>query len=161
MRDLKPYAERCLKKIDALKIRRAKDIQFKINTRAKTRLGVCKKTGQSYLIEIASALLDERVPESELENTLLHEILHTCRGCMKHTGKWKQLADKVNAAYGCNISRTASKDALPEELAHKPRYKVVCPNCGAVYERYKRSALIQHPERYRCGKCGGRLDARC
>ncbi|MBQ3988186.1 MAG: hypothetical protein II629_05445 [Ruminococcus sp.] len=30
---------------------------------------------------------------------------------------------------------------------------VVCPRCGAVYERYKRSALIDHPERYRCGKC--------
>ena len=28
-----------------------------------------------------------------------------------------------------------------------------CRSCGAVYERYRMSAFLQHPERYRCGKC--------
>ncbi|MBQ5641402.1 MAG: hypothetical protein IIV05_06305, partial [Ruminococcus sp.] len=77
----------------------------------------------------------------------------SCRGCMQHTGKWKALAERVNAAYGYQITRTAEKDELPQGLVQQPRYRVVCPRCGAVYDRYKRSALIDHPERYRCGKC--------
>ena len=84
--------------------------------------------------------------------------MHTCYGCMKHTGRWKALAAKVNAAYGIDIKRAADPDN--DIIAKKPKYRVVCQSCGAVYERYKRSALIQHPERYRCGKCKSKLEAR-
>ena len=156
MRDLQKYAAVCMQQLDRLHIRYANNIEFKVNTRATSRLGVCKKSGDCYTIEISSALLDERTPlQSGLMDTLMHELLHTCYGCMKHTGRWKQLADKVNAAYGYDIKRAAGKDEniIPPELSAKPRYRVVCQSCGAVYERYKRSDLIQHPERYRCGKC--------
>ena len=158
MRDLLPYAAQCKRELDRLCIRYAADITFAVNTRAKRRLGVCKKTGDRYRIEIAASLLDERASEALLKETLLHELLHTCYGCMKHTGRWKALAAKVNAAYGTDIKRAADPDS--DIIAKKPKYRVVCPSCGAVYERYKRSALIQHPERYRCGKCKGRLEAR-
>ena len=158
MRDLQLYADKCMKMLDALRIRYAKNITFSANTRAVRRLGVCKKTGDRYIIEIASSLLDENIPEAELYDTLLHELLHTCYGCMKHTGRWKALAAKVNAAYGTDIKRAADPDS--DIIAKKPKYRVVCPSCGAVYERYKRSALIQHPERYRCGKCKSKLEAR-
>lgn len=156
MRDLRPYIIRCCRKLDDLKIAYASDITFDINYRAKTRLGQCKRKGDSYIVEIASSLLDEQTPESLLIETLMHEILHTCDGCMKHTGKWKQYADKVNAAYGYNITRTAGREELPENISAdlKPKYRVVCKSCGAVYERFKQSAVIKHPERYRCGKCG-------
>ena len=153
MRDLQLYADKCMKMLDALRICYAKNITFSANTRAVRRLGVCKKTGDRYVIEIASSLLDEKIPEAELYDTLLHELLHTCYGCMKHTGRWKALADRVNAAYGYHITRAAEEDVLPEALTEQPRYRVTCPHCGAVYERFKRSPFIQHPERYRCGKC--------
>lgn len=156
MRDLQNIANECLAEVDRLKIPRAKAITFAANCRAKTRLGVCKKTGDRYVIEIATSLLDERAPLKEgLKNTLVHEILHTCRGCMKHTGRWKQYADRMNAAYGYAIQRTASREEglVPEPLAPKPRYRIVCQSCGAVYERYKMSAFVKHPERYRCGQC--------
>ena len=153
MRDLLPYAAQCKRELDRLRIRYAADITFAVNTRAKRRLGVCKKTGDRYRIEIAASLLDERASETLLKETLLHELLHTCYGCMKHTGRWKALADRVNAAYGYHITRAAEEDVLPEALTEQPRYRVTCPHCGAVYERFKRSQFIQHPERYRCGKC--------
>ena len=155
MRDLNHYAKICLAEVDRLKIPRAKSIGFSVNTRAKTRLGLCRKQGDRYEIEIASSLLDESKPlEGELKNTLIHEILHTCRGCTKHTSRWKQYADRVNAALGYNIKRTAGRDeGALSEVIPKPRYRVVCPHCGAVYERYKASEFIKHPERYRCGKC--------
>ena len=157
MRDLILYAEKCKKELDRLKIRYAHDIVFTVNTRAKTRLGVCQKKGDKYLIEIASALLDEKTDEQLLYDTLFHEILHTCRGCMNHTGRWKELAQRVNAACGCNITRTADGNILPDSLVRKPKYRVICPSCGEVYKRYKRSPLIDDPGRYRCGKCKSSL----
>ena len=159
MRDLNIYARICMFELDCLKITYAKNLTLRVNTRAKTRLGVCKKSGDCYEIEIAAILLDERTPEEYLKNTLMHELLHTCYGCMNHTGRWKKLAERVNAAYGYDVKRTASPDEeiLPEALAGKPKYKVVCPVCGTVYERYRKSALIQHPERYRCGRCKAKL----
>jgi len=153
MRDLSAYAAQCMRELDRLHIHYAKNIRFAVNTRAKTRLGVCKKQGDRYIIEIAAPLLGESMPEQLLKETLLHELLHSCSGCMQHTGKWKALAERVNAAYGYHITRTTEKEALPQGLVQQPRYRVVCPHCGAAYDRYKRSALIDHPERYRCGKC--------
>ena len=119
MRDLIFYADECRRELDRLGIPYSKNITFKVNTRAKMRLGVCKKTGNSFVIEISSSLLDERTPLKEgLKNTLHHELLHTCRGCMKHTGRWKIYADRVNAAYGYCIKRAAEKDEgiIPGEL---------------------------------------------
>lgn len=145
-----------MRELDRLKIKYAPQIGFTVNRRAKTRLGICRRSGGKYTVEIAASLLDEQTPEALLIETLMHEILHTCRGCMNHTGRWKQLAETVSAAYGYNITRTAKRDDLPENIAVnlKPKYRVVCQSCGAVYERYKKSAVVVHPERYRCGKCG-------
>ncbi len=159
MRDLNIYARICMFELDCLKIKYAKNLTLKVNTRAKTRLGVCKKSGDCYEIEIAAILLDERTPEEYLKNTIMHELLHTCYGCMNHTGRWKKLAERVNSAYGYNVKRAAAPDEelIPDGLTDKPKYKVVCPVCGTEYERYRKSALIQHPERYRCGRCKANL----
>ena len=157
MRDLEYYAKLCMAQLDALHIHYAERITFQVNTRAVSRLGICRKSGDCYVIEIAAALLDERVPLRDgLLDTLMHELLHTCYGCMKHTGRWKQYADKVNAAYGYHIKRAAAREEhiVPKELEKPPKYKVICPNCGMEYERYKMSEFIRHPEKYRCGKCG-------
>ena len=159
MRDLNIYARICMFELDCLKIKYAKNLTLKVNTRAKTRLGVCKKSGDCYEIEIAAILLDERTPEEYLKNTLMHELLHTCCGCMKHTGRWKVYADRVNAAYGYRIQRASPREErpLPEDLVPKAKYLIVCDTCGAQYPRQKISALVRNPEHYRCGKCGGKL----
>ena len=111
-------------------------------------------------MEISSALLDERVDvKTGLKCTLHHELLHTCCGCMKHTGRWKVYADRVNAAYGYRIQRASTREErpLPEDLVPKAKYLIVCDTCGAQYPRQKISALVRNPEHYRCGKCGGKL----
>ena len=87
MRDLKKYAAECMSVLDDLGIRYAPIIRFSVNTRASTRLGLCRKRGECYEIEISSLLLDERTPADSLRDTLWHELLHTCRGCMKHRGQ--------------------------------------------------------------------------
>ena len=123
MRDLEKHAAECMKELDRLNIRYSKSISFVINTRAVTRLGLCKKLGSSYVIEISELLLDERTDlKRGLKTTVIHELLHTCRGCMKHTGKWAELAAKVNAACGYNVTRVTRSDEsiIPEEMRKPP-----------------------------------------
>ena len=160
MHDLKKYAAECMAELDRLRIPYAKNIRFAVNRRAKLRLGQCRRQGDNYTVEISAALLDERVNvRTGLKRTLHHELLHTCYGCMKHTGRWKMYADRVNAAYGYNIQRVATQEEqpLPQDLMPQAKYLIRCDGCGAEYPRQKLSALVQHPECYRCGKCGGRL----
>ena len=159
MRDLMKFAAECTAALDRLGIRYAKNIRFSVNTRATSRLGLCRKKGNQYEIEISHLLLDERTPEDSLLDTLFHELLHTCYGCMKHTGRWKAYADRVNAACGRNIRRAAAIEdrEIPEELLPKANYLVRCESCGNEYGRQKLSPLVTHPERYRCGKCKGKL----
>ena len=159
MRDLQKYAAECMAALDRLGIRYSRNVRFTVNTRAISRLGLCRKKGDRYEIEISHLLLDERTPAESLRNTLFHELLHTCYGCMRHTGRWKTYADRVNAVCGCNIKRAAAIEdrEIPDELLPKANYLIRCESCGTEYGRQKLSSLIQHPERYRCGKCKGKL----
>lgn len=157
MRDLQRYAYLGEAMLDRLKIKYAKNTKYVVNSRAQSRLGLCKKQGDKYTVEISSKLLDERVSEQLLIETVLHEQLHTCYGCMKHTGRWKQLAQKVNAAYRLNIVRAAEEEAVPEDLQPKPKYIIKCQSCGAEIHRQRLSPVVKNPSRYRCGKCRGKL----
>ena len=154
------YARECEALLDALKIKYSKNIRYtvnRLNRRAQSRLGLCKKQGGRYTVEISSKLLDERTSVQTLIETILHEQLHTCYGCMKHTGRWKLLAQRVNDAFGFSVARTADEDSIPEDMLPKPKYIVRCRGCGLELPRQKLSPLVKHPERYRCAKCGGKL----
>ncbi len=161
MRDLQQYARECLKELDAIGIEYGNITKFVINTRAKKRWGLCEPVPGGFQIEISSVLLDERNDETGLKNTIIHEILHTCKGCQNHQEKWKRVAQKVNAAYGYNIKRTSStleKGVLEETMPPiSANYVIECECCGYTYTREKKSKLITNMERYRCGVCGGRL----
>lgn len=161
MRNLEFYALECMSELDAIKIKYSPNISFVINTRAKARLGLCKKIGNSYVIEISKILLDEHIDVKHgLKNTIIHELLHTCRGCMKHTGKWAELAAKVNAAYGYNIKRASnsSDGIIPPWLQAQPKYIILCTGCQTEITRIRRSPLVDNPQNYRCAKCGGKLE---
>lgn len=113
VRDLKKEAEICLKELDKLNIPYGKIEGFTVNTRAKKRWGQCTKTSEGvFTIDISVRLLDENTPLISLKETLYHEILHTCNGCMNHAKQWKSYAKIVNDAYGCNIKRTTSASEM-------------------------------------------------
>lgn len=126
-----------------------------INTRAKTRFGRCIVSSEgSCQIELAERVL--AAGERACKTVLAHEVLHSCRGCRNHQARWKGYAERMNAAYGYDIRRTHSPEALGI-LNDKPcRYRLQCQRCEAVLTRMKKSPLVQHPERYRC-RCGGAL----
>lgn len=126
----------------------------KINSRAKTRFGCCRRTGKEYTIEISAILLEAE--ERAVRQTLAHEILHTCPGCSNHGTLWQHWAAEMNRLYGYEIRRTDSPEHLGIPDERPVRWLVVCQRCGKEIPRMKRSPLVLHPERYRCS-CGGTL----
>lgn len=159
MRNLKMYAKECMTELDNIGIEYGNIIEFRINTRAKKQWGSCKAVPSGYLIDISAVLLDEKNDEQGLKNTIIHELLHSCKGCMNHGKNWKYLAQKVNDAYGYNIKRVTSYEekGVLEETKPVANHKVICLGCGCVYTRIKASKLITNTSRYRCGYCHGEL----
>lgn len=133
------------------------DPHVRINCRATRRFGACfaNKRSGSFLIEISDVLLT--ATEQACRQTLAHEVLHTCYGCQNHKKRWHHYADLMNRAYGYQIARTDSPERLGVENKTVVRYLVECTQCGAEIPRARRSRLIEHPEDYRCARCGGHL----
>ena len=130
------------------------DGHVRINRRAKTRFGCCRRADGRYVIELSWRLLS--AAEGAVRRVLAHEVLHTCPGCANHGPRWKEYAARMNRAYGYGIARTDSFEALGLIDERQARYVVRCTQCGRELRRMRRSPLVDHPERYRCS-CGGRF----
>ncbi len=128
--------------------------QVVVNRRAKTRLGCCRKSGETYIIEISHHMVGG--PVESQKKILAHEILHTCYGCRNHGARWLAYAKRMQTAYGYSITRVDSYEKLGVSVQESPRYVVCCRRCGQQFPRLRASNLTKHPERYRC-KCGGKL----
>lgn len=125
-----------------------------VNRRALSRFGCCYQRKDGFLIELAESLLV--APERSCRQTLAHELLHTCPGCRNHGALWRSYAQQMNQAYGYEITRTGTHQALGVPDPRPVRHLVVCRVCGMEFRRTRASALVCHPERYRC-RCGGQL----
>ena len=129
----------------------------KINTRAKSIWGRCSYKGvtKKYTIEVISDLLESEVG---LRNTIMHEVLHACKGGMTHKGEWKRYAQMVNEKYNMDVKRTStSEDKGLKEIEVEPKYKYVlqCQSCKHEYKRDRMSKFVKNPEKGKCGYCGG------
>ncbi len=132
-----------------------------INRRARSRFGRCTKTKFGYVIEVSSRILV--CEEKEIETIMLHELLHTCPNCMNHGSLWKKYAEQVNRKYGYQITPRTSYEKLGIENpgSREPvKYTIVCVQCGQEIKRRRRCPLVDHIDRYKCGKCGGKLEIR-
>lgn len=154
MRDLFEYAVRCMEYLDDIGIEYGNVLDFSVNTRAKTRWGQCRLVPGGYTININADLLDERNSEEGLMNTILHELLHTCKGCMNHGKNWKYLARKVYLSYGYDIQRTDSADDKGVVVRSAPvKHKFVCEKCGQVITRQRESHFTRNYKLYTCACC--------
>ena len=161
MRDLITYAQECMEYLDAIGIEYGNIVSFEVNKRAKKRWGQCKAVPGGYIININAVLLDERNNEEGLINTIIHELLHSCKGCMNHGENWKRLADKVYREYGLNIKRTSSaeeKGVQEETRQMNYKYQFRCQGCGKIVGRDRASRFTYNYKCYRCGNCGGRFE---
>lgn len=161
MKDLLKLADECRKELLSVGITCGNVRTWSVNKRAKARWGLCVKVGKGLFdIQIAEALLQDHVSDQAAKDTIAHELLHTAPGCFKHTGKWKRYANTVNYRLPhYHIKRRTSReekgiqDDSPEPVY---RYVLMCQQCGKEIKRQRKSAVVEHPEHYRC-VCGGRL----
>ena len=167
MKNLNEYAELCKQILDDCGIQYA-DCPVKASKRMTMSWGNCnlKRRGgvKSFEIHINHILLDDSVSDKSLENTILHELLHTVKGCQNHGTKWTHYADIVNRKYGYEIQRVdgdvddASIALAKAQMRNSYKYKVFCPTCGAKWLYSRKTKTVSHPDWYRCGRCKTTLE---
>ena len=164
MKDLQATAQKCINMLEDIGIHpTVTPSQFTVNTRATKRFGQARKAnGRWYNVNINHWLLDDNSPQEGLENTVIHELLHTVDGCNGHTGKWLRLAQQVQSVYGYDITRlSTAEEKLGENAvnfkkeqarkranrrANKPypyKYKIVCEGCGTESHRQRKDTSIK------------------
>ena len=164
MRNLDDYALQCMFELDSIGIPYGNVKSFEINTRAHSRWGQCRVIPGGFSININSDLLDERNDENGLKNTIIHELLHTCKGCLNHGARWTAYAKKVRNFLGYNIQRQSTADEkgvhYRTESERNYKYQLVCPECGANCGKYKNlcdTVKIAKRGGYLCGRCKATL----
>ena len=175
MKDLQRLFNECVAELASIGIHSEPISKVTVNTRARRRWGLASKKNGKWEISISSQLLADDLPDRPAKTVIIHEILHCRWNGESHIGYWRALADKVNKELGYRIRSTDSRESLglppltdseKADLAKRyagaevtddgkiVRYIVECP-CGMQVGRSKMSKLIQHPEKYRCARCGG------
>lgn len=151
--------EEAKKECEKMNIPFVQNMPIKISKRMTRSLGKCCFNNiKGYSIRISQQV--EVLPDVEIKQIIVHEILHSCPGCMNHGTKWLSYADKMNKKYHYNISCYAS-EKVAECINHaiettRQAYVIECQHCNQRIVRTKKSKLVEHPEWYLCG-CGGQL----
>ncbi len=160
MKDFKRLIAECQAELSAEGINIGTVREWKINNRARSRWGQCRlETDGTYSIQISESLLtDDRISEKACKETIIHELLHTCKGCMKHQGRWKAYATIMNAKYGYNIKRVTSGNDKGVDNYNPARraikYVFTCGGCGATIYRKRESKFTKYYRYYGCTRCG-------
>ena len=162
MKDLMSLVAICKADLDSLGIKYGKVCNWTVNTRAKRRLGQCRKVGIGlFEINISESILKDDVDDRIALNTIIHELLHTVNGCFKHTGKWKEYAQYINGKLPqYDIKRVAIQSNVFAIEYKEPTYNYIlrCTKCGQEIKRQRLSKVVTNHKRYRCAKCGGRFE---
>jgi len=137
--------------LDDLGIKYSKKILWSTFNRNRT-WGVCINDYSGfYRIKITEKLISSRIDKSVC-NTIIHELLHTCEGCMSHTGLWKEYAEKINSSTGYSIKRLTPASEIG--IVPDYKYKVICKACGSVaYYNSNNKFIKDMGVGYLCGNC--------
>lgn len=158
MKNLNKLVNECKADLNAIGIPYSSNIyQVKVNTRAKKRWGLCRKTAYGYQIEVSYRLMDDSVDDNATKDTIIHELLHTCDGCMNHGSRWQMYANKVNRAYSQYNIQTTTSCEEKQVAEMEPTYTIGCPCCGARWNYMRKTRAVSCPGAYQCGKCHEKL----
>ncbi|SEW28846.1 SprT-like domain-containing protein [Halobacterium jilantaiense] len=127
------------------------DLDWTVSKRARRRAGAVRhRDGDPETVSLTWKVFTNRGWGAAAE-TVRHELVHVHllneHGDPSHGDRFEAWAERLQTAVTC-------------ELFAEPNYWVVCRDCGSRMARYRKSKLVQNPGDYRCGGCGGRLDAR-
>lgn len=122
---------------------------IKENPRLSSTWGRCRKATQhTYEIEIRSRLLADDVPHKVLMNTMLHELIHTCKNCMNHGEVFKRYAKRLNdIGYDVQTYVTQAEHKAVYDEPKPFKYMVVCEDCGKIWFYTRRGAVVRSLQR--------------
>lgn len=103
-----------------------------------------------------------QLEDNIIKNTIIHELIHCLPYCNNHGKEFKKYANLINEKYGYNISRVGNKkeDFEKSKVEFKEKenykYKIICINCKQEF--YRQRLNKNYTRKYRCAKCGGKLE---
>lgn len=140
-------------------------VKVEVNGRLRTVLGRCSynyRTG-NYSIEINPCLLADNVETQAAKETIIHELIHTCPGCMNHGYEWKRRGDRASRMLGydvCRLRKTSDLEAWGVEVKRETfKYALVCEKCGYQWKYKRWGEKLANSSNFRHSVCGGSLKA--
>lgn len=138
--------------------------EVKINPRLKQTFA---QTCLEGWIEFSEPFLRHHGNPKSLHSVICHEVIHTFPDCWDHKATFKTIGKYLKyAGFDVQITRTYTDAVYSNyELAHSRqketyKYKAVCEGCGQILWRKRSNAdVIKNPQRWKCGKCGGKFKA--
>jgi predicted SprT family Zn-dependent metalloprotease len=124
------------------------DLSWEVSTRAKRRAGAVRyRDGDPEAVVLAWRQFQHE-GWTETAATIRHELVHVHllreADDPSHGERFRQLADRLDTHVNC-------------ERFTPPEWWVRCTECETALPRYRRSKLVEQPDQYRCGDCGGRF----
>nr|DAD82634.1 MAG TPA: SprT-like protein [Siphoviridae sp. ctrpg19] len=107
-----------------------------------------------HISRLIESIPDEKMARKALNDTVVHELIHTIPGCFNHGDKFVSIANKVNkthAGYNVKIKNCASEYGFIYIKENKYKYLFHCNTCGNEV-RYMRTPKYDVSE-YTCMKC--------
>lgn len=125
------------------------DLEWTVSKRAKRRAGaVTYRDGTPESVSLAWRQFQNAgwlASAATIRHELVHVHLLNEADDPSHGDAFVELADTLNTHVNC-------------ERFTDPEWWVQCTDCGARVARYRRSKLVQSPDKYVCGDCGGDLE---
>lgn len=136
------------------------DKRYKVIEKRGYRKTIRYEKFNSHHIEVSKWVME--LNDNIIKNTIFHEMIHCIPFCNNHGEEFKKYAAYINQKLGYNIKRVGNpkedyaKSNIPyQEEKENYQYKIQCKQCGQeIYRKRFNENLIK---RYRCGKCGGKL----
>lgn len=142
-------------------------VQFYLQWNEKPRpksIGLCHRDHEyKYVLTFSHRYFEVALPKG-VHEVILHEVLHTTKDGMKHTGEWKYKANYVSNFTEFKVTRCIREEDAPAWFAKEAsaqlggiKYQIICPDCNKIVATRARACkLTQNPQRYRCAVCGCR-----
>ena len=120
--------------------------------KTKTSLGRCTVIcGRLFKISLSQYLLE--CDEKLIKEVIIHELIHTLKGCFNHGYNFKCYMYRVNSKTNYNITTRNKDPQFGQKVQYK--YKLTCLDCGRVFYRNRLSKWFAFGA-YKHA-CGGKL----
>jgi len=125
------------------------------NSRLKSSAGRCLRKHlyedlYAYSIEINPHYMKEF--PGELDETIMHELIHTQQGCWNHGDVFRSYITKLEKEFP-ELKISVTCDNIPTL-----KYSIHCQDCGELLGSFSRKTnVVKYPSQCSCGLCGGAI----